>query len=53
MMEMEDQLEQIWKEKVKEQIVREMVNKGTQSAPETRRQLKREQGTTSTTQSVQ
>lgn len=61
MFEMEEQQENAWKEQEKEHRVKELATKGsqsvpnvssqgTQSAPEIRTQLRREQGSTSTTQ---
>ena len=50
MFEMQEQQENEWKEKEKEHRVKEMTSQGTQSAPEVRTELRREQGATSSTQ---
>lgn len=48
--EIEEQQQNEWKEKEKEQRVREAASKGTQTAPEIRTQMRSEQGSTSSTQ---
>ena len=50
MFEVQEQQENEWKEKEKERRVKEMTSQGTQSAPEVRTELRREQGATSSMQ---